>query len=73
MCLAAPGGASGETGVMGGEGVPTVEGVSGGLKAESSHGPVREGRSDVEVVYIKRGFVLDLGQRAASLISKPRF
>lgn len=72
MCLAAPGGASGETGVMGGEGVPTEEGVSGGLKAESSQRPVREG-PDVEVVYIKRGLVMDLGQRGASLISEPRF
>lgn len=32
MCLAAPRGASGDRGVIGGEGVPTEEGVSGGLK-----------------------------------------
>lgn len=32
MCLAAPGGASGDTGVIGGVGVPGDVGVSGGLK-----------------------------------------
>lgn len=46
VCLAAPGGASGDTGVNGGEG------VSGGLKTDSSHPPISEG-PEVEVVYIK--------------------
>ena len=32
MCLAAPGGAPGDTGVIGGVGVPGDVGVSGGLK-----------------------------------------
>lgn len=32
VCLAAPGGASGDTGVIGGVGVPGDVGVSGGLK-----------------------------------------
>lgn len=35
VCLGAPGGASGDRGVIGGEGVPTEEGVSGGLKTDS--------------------------------------
>lgn len=35
VCLAAPGGASGDRGVIGGEGVPTEVGVSGGLKTDS--------------------------------------
>lgn len=61
MCLAAPGGASGDTGVIGGEGVPTEEGVSGGLKAHSSHPPI-SGAPEVQVIYIKRAFVMNLGQ-----------
>lgn len=40
MCLAAPSGASGDRGVIGGEGVPTEEGVSGGLQTDSEHRPV---------------------------------
>lgn len=43
VCLAAPGGASGDTGVIGGEGVSTEEGVSGGLETDSEHPPVTAG------------------------------
>lgn len=56
MCLAAPGGASGDTGVIGGEGLPTEVGVSGGLKTDSSHPPVSD------VIYMKEALLMDLGQ-----------